>query len=237
MNITATGGSALLSGGRGRAGAMFGGRSAFDKSRGGLSAEGGGSEQTSAARVRGLPSWAGGARGVSDRARGGCVGDGAWWSGVGAKRSAPAPVLSPAGLRQASTANNPPYASPRTPGACEGVISRDGSTHTAKRARDQGGRKGDQDVGKGEILGVLSHEPQVVGAGEAGAGGQADAAHTTTIRTPQQASAMRNEEWEHEDVAAEDDKEEEELGVEEEEAARLRNMYLKAGTKIFNVRC
>jgi hypothetical protein len=48
---------------------------------------------------------------------------------------------------------------------------------------------------------------------------------------------MRNEEWEHEDVAAEDDKEEEELGVEEEEAARLRNMYLKAGTKIFNVRC
>jgi hypothetical protein len=237
MNITATGGSALLSGGRGRAGAMFGGRSAFDKSRGGLSAPGGDSEQTSAGRVRGLPSWAGGARGVSDRARGGYVGDGAWWSGGGAKRSAPTPLLSPAGLRQASTANNPPYASPGTPGACEGVISRDGSTHTAKRAREQGGRKGDQEVGgKGEILGVLSHDPQVVGAGEGGAGGQADAAHTTTIRTPQKASAMRNEEWEHEeDAAAEDDKEE--SGVEEEEAARLRNMYLKAGTKISNFRC
>ena len=118
------------------------------------------------------------------------------------------------------------------------MISRDGSTHTAKRAREQGGRTGDQEVGgKGEILGVLSHEPEVVGAGEGGAGGQADAAHTTTIRTPQQASAMRNEEWEHEeDAAAEDDKEEE-LGVEEEEAARLRNMYLKAGTKISNARC
>ena len=117
------------------------------------------------------------------------------------------------------------------------MISRDGSAHTAKRAREQGGRNGDQEVGgKGEILGVLSHEPQVVGAGEGGGGGQAEAAHTTTIRAPQQASAMRNEEWEHEEDAAAEDDNEEELGVEEEEAARLRNMYLKAGTKISNIR-